>query len=49
MWKDDRKKPHLELQKWDTNDLIINSLTFGWFALPNFCLCNEGKGVGTML
>lgn len=40
------KKIHLELQKWDTNDLTINSLPFGWFALPNFCICNEGKGDG---
>lgn len=41
------KKTHLELQKWDTNDLTINSLA--WFALPNFCICNEGKGGGVML
>lgn len=40
------KKPHLELQKWDTNDLTINSLTFGWLAFPNFCICNEVKEGG---
>lgn len=46
MWKDDRKKTHPELQKWDTNDLTISSLAFGWFALPNFCVCNEDKRGG---
>lgn len=40
------RKLHLELQKWDTNDLTINRLAFGWFAVPNFCVCNEGKGGG---
>lgn len=43
MWKDDRKKTHPELEKWDTNGLTINSLASGWFALPNFCICSEGN------
>lgn len=40
------KNPTPWITKMEYNDLTITSLPFGWFALPNFCVCNEGKGDG---